>query len=214
MHPINALLHKFFAVRSLAGRVLRWLMYLAAFLFGLLFIGPFLTSAVYKSLLDQVAANPLLGYLLDPEDWILDQFIRNLAILLAVWTCAFAAYCRFKDRVKDLNLYFGYASFLTRGVGTFLIALFMLFAGIGMYPVLVLREGPAGIQIALLALVGFGLPGLFFSYYGKVDFKPNRLLDVVAPYAAVLCGLLTVAAMIYGATANVVGLARFILKHG
>lgn len=214
MNLIKTLLHKFFAIRSIVGLLFRWLLYLTAFVIGLWAVGPFLTSAVYKSLLDQVAASPLLGYLLSPEDWIIDQFIRNLAILLAVWTCAFAAYCRFKDRVNDLNVYFGYASFLTRGVGTFLIALFMLFSGIGMYPVLVLGERLAGIQIILLALVGFGLPGLFFSYYAKVGFKPNRLLDVVAPYAAVLFGLLTVVAMIYGATANVVGLVHFLLKHG
>lgn len=214
MHLIKTLLNKFFAVRSIVGLVIRWAIYLTAFTIGLRAVGPFLTSAAYKSLIAQVATSPLLSYLLDPEDWIRDQIIRNLAILFAVWTCAFFVYHQHKDRVSDMNVYFGYASCLTRGVGTFLIALFMLFSGIGMFPILVLREGMVGSQIVLLALFKFGLPGLFFSHYAKVAFKPNPLLDIVALYAAILFGLLTVATMIYGATENVVGLARFLLKHG
>lgn len=181
MHLIKTLLHKFFAVRSMVGLVFRWIMYLTAFVIGLWTIGPFITSAVYKSLLEQVASSPLLGYLLDPEDWILDQFVRNSAILLAVWTCAFAAYCKFKDRVNDLNVYFGYTTFLTRGAGTFLIALFMLFAGIGMYPVLVLHEGLAGIQIVLLALVGFGLPACSSATTPRWVSSPTGYLMLLHP---------------------------------
>lgn len=213
MHPVKRFFLKFMAVRSVVGRVARWVTYLIAFMLGLKFVGPFLTSAVYKSLLEQAAAIPLLGYLLDPEDWVLDQFIRNFAILLAVWTCALVAYCNFRDRVDELNEYLGYVSFLTRGVGTFLIALFMVFVGTGAYPVFALGEGPAGMQIVAIALFLFGLPGLFFSHYAQIGFKRSQLLDAVAPYAAVTFGLLTVAAMIYGAAADVIGLARFLLKH-
>jgi|GEM_PF-4181151 len=213
MHYIKALLHKFFAVRSTLGRIGRWATYLIAFFVGLSIIGPFIASPAYKLLRDQIAARPLLGYLLDPGDWIRDQIVGYVGIVFAVWTCAFAAYCKFKDRVDDLNIYVGYASSLARGIGTFLITLFVLIAGIGISPVLGLHKESVHIPIVSLAFVGFGMPGLFFSC-AKVGFKRSSLLDNVAPHAVVVCGLLTAATIIYGATANLVGLARFLLKHG
>ncbi|WP_025374072.1 hypothetical protein [Advenella mimigardefordensis] len=214
MQYIKTLLQKLFTIRSLVGSIVRWIIYLTAFFTGLWAAGPLLTSAVYKEIIAQVSVNPLLGYLLDPGSWILDHLIRNLAPILAIWACAFASYYKFKDRAEDLNIYFGYASLLTNSIGTFLVALSMLFCGIGMYSVLVLHEVPVGIRIVSLALIGFGLPGLFFNYYVKIGFKPSPLLDNVAPYAAVLCGLLSVAAIFYGAIADVLGLIRFLLKHG
>ncbi|MEN4918459.1 hypothetical protein ABE485_07285 [Achromobacter spanius] len=103
---------------------------------------------------------------------------------------------------------------LTRGIGTFLITMFMLLAGIGMYPALAGREAWTGFSIVMLAFCGFGFPGLFFSWYAKVGFTPHRLLDAVAPYAAVLCGVLAILAVVYGAVSDLLGLALFLLKNG
>lgn len=189
-------------------------MYLAAAFIGFWIFGPFLTSTAYKAMLEQVAASPLLGHLLDPEDWILDHFIQNLIPLLFIWTCAFASYRKFKDRVKDLNIYFGYISRFTSPIGKFLVTLFMFFCGIGMYSLFVLCEAPVGIRIIYLTLIGFGLPGLFFNYYSKIVFNPSRLLDTVAPSAALVFGVLSALAIFYSTTADFLKLIRFLLKHG
>ncbi|EHK67684.1 hypothetical protein [Achromobacter arsenitoxydans] len=214
MQYISSLLQTFYLARSILGRVIRWATYLTVFLIGLCVFGPFLSSAAFQSLIDHTAADPLLRHVLDPGDWIIDQLVRHSAVLFAVWAFAFGVYGKFKDTVADLNACLGYASILTRGIGTFLFTMFMLLAGIGMYPVLAGREAWIGFSIVMLAFCGFGVPGLFFSWYNKVGFTPHRLLDAVAPYAAVLCAVLAVLAIVYGAVADLLGLVLFLLKNG
>lgn len=209
---IETLLYKLFPFCSIAGHIVRCAIYLIMFFMGLWVAGPFLTSAAYRTIIEQAAGNPLLGYILDPSDWIFNKLIKNFALLFAVWAWAFAKYHKSKGDVKELNAYLGYVSFLTRGLEIFLVSLFMFFSGIGVYSLLILNEVAVGVITVFNGLIGFGLPGLFFSYYARLSFKPNPLLDIAAPRLAVLCGAISMVAFLFIFFRKYFGLTFFLFS--
>lgn len=208
---IMLIIHRLFALRSMFGTVKRWGMYLLAGGLGLALVGPIVESGEYQATLNIIALNPVLSYLVDVEGWITDQLISCAAVLFSIWACVFSLYSRSKKKVDSLNVFFGYFSCFTRGLGTVLITLFMFFLGIGVYPMLMLHELSIGIGIIALSLCLFGFPGLFISHCSTIFIRPNHLLDVIAPYAAAFFGLLAVVAWAYSAV-SFIGIVLFLSK--
>lgn len=124
---IMLIIHRLFALRSMFGTVKRWGMYLLAGGLGLALVGPIVESGEYQATLNIIALNPVLSYLVDVEGWITDQLISCAAVLFSIWACVFSLYSRSKKKVDSLNVFFGYFSCFTRGLGTVLITLFMFF---------------------------------------------------------------------------------------
>lgn len=168
-----------------------------------------------KFLLKFISANPILSHIFSPKNWIQNQLALALSIYFGVWTWTFYRHWKFKDKTDQTNAYLKHVYFLTQRAGNLLINCFMLFLGMGLYPILMLSGDKSGFLTIVLAFQLFGMPGLFCNYYGKIFIKPSRLLDITAPCMTLVCGLTTLTAIIYvfiSNTLNYVYITRLILS--
>lgn len=184
----------------------------AAFMFGLCVIAPFIDSGIFPWIKNQMLKNNLIALLLDPEDMFINAFISSMVPVFMTWGVILLVYYANKDKLEEINNITKYFSFLTKGPGTLVLMIGFAIIGMSSYGFIKYGNHTSFIMV-LVSGVAFVLVGFAYRAAGRLHLKQSKLLDKSAFCGGIIFIVFAFFTYTYGLLSGPVQLLLAIKKH-